>query len=93
MAGTDTEMTGAIVGDHFRQRSGTKRPTCTRRAGTIVAALCGWLLVASLSAQPSFPTADIPAEVLTLVRIQHRVRESLEQLPNHTCRLNRSTQH
>lgn len=93
MAGTDTHMMGAVVGDHFRQRSETKRPLCTRHAGTIVAALCGGLLVASLSAQPSFPTADIPAEVLTLVRIQHRVRESLERLPNHTCRMDISRAH
>ncbi len=74
------------------QHPEAERPLFSCRAG-MIALLCGWLFVSSLSAQSPVPAADIPAEVLTLVRIQQRVRESLEQLPNHTCRMDISRAH
>lgn len=61
------------------------------RARSVVSGAMLWaaLFVPSLTAQPRFPMAEAD----NLARIQNQVRESLEQLPNHTCRVEVSRAH
>lgn len=56
---------------------------CARRLQTIVLAALISTLVTPLCAQ----TTSTAADDVTLERIQNVVSESLDQLPNHTCRL------
>jgi hypothetical protein len=51
--------------------------------GTVAATLLCWTLTAALAAQTPLPVTD----ELGLGRIQNQVRASLDQLPNHTCRV------
>jgi predicted Ser/Thr protein kinase len=57
------------------------------RAGMLVATLCGWLLVFPLFAQTPPPSPYLTEEVRHLIGIQNRMRVSLAELPNHTCRM------
>jgi hypothetical protein len=61
--------------------------TVSVRTGLCCIALHAWLGAMSLSAQTPAPSPYILDEVRHLIGIQNRMRTSLEQLPNHTCRL------
>lgn len=57
------------------------------RTGIAAVALCGWFLAAPILAQTPPPSPYLEEDVRHLIGIQNRMRISLEQLPNYTCRM------